>query len=214
MIKAAVDNFSRQQILDVLNEICLIAFQDNTMLVEKIDTATGKPPLLTTVDGTFHYNCPSDCRETAAIFTETVQNYSVLKQGGFNPEYVWRDKMYIRMPVKQISATRGALATITFNTNPGTTTDRYFHHYFIRHTPITDERIELPFPEELHYIIRTGVIQMLKGEAYSAGLGDIDPIQKIVSLIRSKINKGANARLYRTPVPTEYRDDDFAGSYY
>jgi hypothetical protein len=81
----------------------------------------------------------------------------------------------------------------------------------VRHVPILSESIELPFPEEVHYLIRDGVIQMLKGESYSAGMGNVGPIEQMVNRIRSKLNKGANARTYRTPVRQEERDDDYSG---
>jgi len=211
MIRSACGNFSRQQILDVLNEVSLIAFQNNTMLVEKIDTATGMPPLLTTIAGQRHYSCPADCRETAAIFIEEPLSYMPTQQKGVYGEYIWKQQRYYRVPIKQTPATRNALATITFVDDPGTTSDKYYHYYFMKHTPILSESIELPFPEEVHYLIRDGVIQMLKGESYSAGLGNIGPIEQIVNRIRSKLNKGANSRSYRTPVPEELRDDDFIG---
>ena len=213
MIRSACGNFSRQQILDVLNEVSLIAFQNNTMLVEKIDTATGMPPLLTTIAGQRHYSCPADCRETAAIFIEEPLSYMPTQQKGVYGEYIWKQQRYYRVPIKQTPATRNALATITFVDDPGTTSDKYYHYYFMKHTPILSESIELPFPEEVHYLIRDGVIQMLKGESYSAGLGNIGPIEQIVNRIRSKLNKGANSRSYRTPVPEELRDDDFIGYY-
>ena len=213
MIRSACGNFSRQQILDVLNEVSLIAFQNNTMLVEKIDTATGMPPLLTTIAGQRHYSCPADCRETAAIFIEEPLSYMPTQQKGVYGEYIWKQQRYYRVPIKQTPATRNALATITFVDDPGTTSDKYYHYYFMKHVPILSESIELPFPEEVHYLIRDGVIQILKGESYSAGLGNIGPIEQIVNRIRSKLNKGANSRSYRTPVPEELRDDDFIGYY-
>lgn len=209
-IKKAVDNVGRQEILDVLDEICLIALQDNTMRVERIDPATGKPPFLATEAGKLKYDCPADCRETAAVFVENTRTYSPFPSD-FYKDYVWREIQYQKVVVKQISATIDTLATVQFPDDPGDTTEIYYHQYFFKYTKMTSEAVQLPFPEELHYVVRNGVIQMLRGETYSSGMGDIDPIQKVVSLIRSKLNKGANYRLNRTPVQVEQRDDDFAG---
>lgn len=207
MIESAVGNYSRPQILDVLNEICLVAFQENTIRVEKIDPLTGMPPYIATVNNVFHYTCPSDCRETAGVFTQDAKGYSPLRQNGVMVEYEWQNQLYWKVPIRQISATRGVAATLTFVDNPGDTTNKYFHHYFIRHTPLTSELIELPFPEELHYIIRDGVIQMLRGTSYAGGMGTIGPIREIISMIRSRLNKGAHPRANRTPIRDVDRDD-------
>ncbi len=211
MIQSACGNYSRQQILEVLNEVSLIAYQNNTMLVEKIDTATGMPPLFTTIAGQRHYQCPVDCRETAAIFIENPMSYLPSQQRGVYGEYIWKQQRYYRVPIKQVSATRNGLATVTFVDDPGSTTDIFYHCYFVRHVPILSEFIELPFPEEVHYLIRDGVIQMLKGESYSAGMGNVGPIEQMVNRIRSKLNKGANARTYRTPIQQVDRDDNYSG---
>jgi hypothetical protein len=212
MIKNAVGNYSRPQILDVLNEISLVCFNNNTMRVEKINPATGMPPVLVTIARQRHYNCPADCRETAGIFVENPQRQYVPTQDkSLYTEYIWRGTRYYGIAIRSQAATVGNVATLTFIDDPGGTTDRYYHNYFIRHVPLTDESIQSAFPEEVHYIIRTGVIQMLKGESYSANLGDIDPIEKIVSRIRNKLNKGAQGRANRTPWPEECRDGDFPG---
>jgi hypothetical protein len=212
MIKNAVGNYSRQQILEVLNEISLITFSDNTMRVERIDPATGMPPLLTTVNNQRHYNQPADCRETAAIFVEDPQRqYTPLQEKALYTEYVWRGTRYYKVAVRSQAATIDQLATITFIDNPGATTDRYYNNYYIRHIPLTSETIQSAFPEEIHYLLRNGVIQMLKGESYSAGLGDVDPIERLASRIRNKLNKGAQARVNRTPWPEECRYGDAPG---
>ena len=208
----AVGTYSRPQILEVLNEVSLITFSDNTMRVERIDPATGMPPFLVTLDNQQTYDCPADCRETAAIFIEDPQRqYTPIQDRGLYQEYIWRGRRYFKVPVRQNSALINQLATVTFINNPGATTDRYYHDYFIRHVNITDENMQLPFPEELHYMVRDGVIQMLKGESYSAGLGNISPMERIAAKIRSKMNKGANARANRTPWLEECRDADFPG---
>jgi len=213
MIKSAVENYSRQQILEVLNEISLIVFSDNTMRVEKIDTLTGMPPYLVTTNNIRNYNCPSDCRETAAIFCENPRNYLPQQERGLYTEYIWRGTQYYKVAAKQQSASYNQLAQVTFVDNPGDTTTTYFHQYFIKHTPLTSEGIQLVFPEEVHYLLRDGVIQMLKGENYSAGMGNIPPIEQIAHRIRSKLNKGTQARANRTPIRDVDRDDDFIGYY-
>lgn len=212
MILNAVGNISRPQALDILNEISLIVFSDNTIRVEKIDTATGMPPYLVTIDGTRHYNCPSDCRETAAIFIEDPQRqYTPSQDKGFYTEYIFRGQRYYKVAATQQPALINQLATVTFVDNPGTTTQHFFHHYFIKHTDITDESIQLPFPQEVHYLLRDAALQMVKGENYSAGLGNVSPLEKIKSMIRNKMNKGANARANRTPILEECRDEMFPG---
>jgi len=215
MIKSACGAFSRAQILEVLNEVQMIVFNENTMRVEKIDTATGMPPYLATVQGTRHYSCPADCRETGAIFVLNPHTgYQPTQDKGGYAEYIWRTNRYYKVAAHQQSATIGQLATVTFVDDPGTTTDKYYHNYFIKHTNLTAETQQLIIPEEVHYILRDGVIQMLKGELYSSGMGKIGPIEQIAHRIRNKLNKGTHARPGRTPIRDVDRDDDFNGLYY
>jgi len=214
MIKNAVGNYSRPQILEVLNEVSLILFSDNTMRVERIDPATGMPPFLITTNLIQTYSCPADCREVSAVFVDNPQRqYTPTQDKGLFQEYIWKNGRYYKVAVKQTSALINTLASVTFIDNPGTTTDRYYLQYFIRHVNITDENIQLPFPEELHYMVRDGVIQMLKGENYSAGLGNLSPMERLAAKIRNKLNKGTQARAYRTPWLTETRDDAYPGYY-
>lgn len=210
MIKSACGSFSRAQILEVLNEIQMIVFSENTMRAEKIDPATGMPPFINTVAGQRRYNCPADCRETAAIFVfKPNDGYQPVQGHGQYSEFFWRTNQYYRVAAHQQSATLGALATITFVDDPGSKTDYYYHNYFIKHTSLTSETQQLIIPEEVHYILRDGVIQMLRGELYSAGMGNIGPIEEIAKRIRNKLNKGSHARVGRTPIAEEYRDSEF-----
>lgn len=215
MIKNACGSFSREQILEVLNELQMVVFSENTMRVEKIDTATGMPPFLATVAGIRHYTCPSDCRETAAIFVQNPkEGYSPTQDKGLFTEYIWRTNNFYRVAAHQQSATINQSATVTFIDDPGATTDKYYHNYLIKHTNLTSEKQQLLLPEEVHYVMRDGVIQMLRGELYSSGLGNIQPIDEIAKRIRNKLNKGSHARVGRTQVRMEDRDSGYSGRYY
>ena len=200
MIKHAVQNYSREQIREVLDELQLIVYSENTMQTTRIDPATGMPPYIATTEGQREYDCPAECRETAAIFWESPKRqYSPSRNRALYTEYIFRNARYYKIAVTSKSALINTLATITFIDDPGTTIDKYFHEYFIKPTRITSEQIQLTLPEETHYYMRSGVIAMLSSENYGKTGFDTDVIEKLARKIRTKLNRGTQARSERTP---------------
>lgn len=215
MIKHAVQNYSREQIREVLDELQLIVYSENTMQTTKIDPATGMPPYIATTAGQRQYDCPTDCRETLSIFWERPQRqYSPSRNRALYTEYIFRNARYYKVAAYSTNALINTLATVTFIDDPGTTTDKYYHEYVIKPTKITSEQIQLTVPEELHWLLRKGVIAMLSSENYGETGFDDEVIRKVAAKIRRKLNKGTQARAEKTPWQEEYRDGEYPNSYY
>ena len=214
MIKTAVQNYSRQQILDVLNEVQQIVYSENTMQVAKIDPATGMPPYLETVAGQRFYECPADCRETTAIFWERPnRGYSPSQNRGLYTEYIYRNARFYQTAITSNNALVDVLANLTFIDDPGDTTTQYFHEYTMKPVSLTAESVQLVIPEELHYLMRKAVIAMLSVENYGETGYDEVVIEKIAKKIRRKLNKGAQAKPGITPYREEYMDGDSPNSF-
>jgi len=215
MIESAVKNYSRPQILDVLDEVQKIVLGTNLMQFAALNPATGMPPYLATIAGQRQYNCPDNCRETAAIFVETPQNeYSPSPNRALYTQYTFDTPGYWKAPVRSTNRLLDTLATVTFIDDPGTTTDQFFHYYFITTVSLTSEDIQLVVPEEVHYLLRKGVIALLSSENYGETGFDDSVIERIGRKIRSKMNKGTQARSERTPIQQSQRDGGFPYDYY
>ena len=69
MIRRRCPSESPEAVVDILNEIQVIVYSQDCRQNQYIDPATGPPPYIATTDGVFTYNCPVNCRRTAAILT-------------------------------------------------------------------------------------------------------------------------------------------------
>jgi hypothetical protein len=215
LINAAVSNYSRQQVLEALDEMQKIVLGTNLEQMAVIDPATGMPPYLVTTALQRQYNCPDDCRETAAIFFERpTRQYSPSQNRAFYTEFIFRNATYWKVAARSTNRLVDQLATVTFIDDPGDTTNRYFHWYYPIAVTLTSETIQLIIPEEVHYLLRQGVIALLSTENYGETGFDTAVIEKIGRKIRSKMNKGTQARAERTPVRMQDRDGEWPNSYY
>lgn len=214
MIEAAVKNYSRPQILDVLDEVQKIVLGDNLMQLAAISPATGMPPFLVTTAGQRQYDCPADCRETAAIFVAAPERvYTPAQNMAIYTEFIFRSTSYWKIAATSKNRLLDALATVTFIDDPGDSTDRYYHYYFTTAVSLTSEDIQLIIPEETHWLLRKGVIALLGSENYGETGLDVNIMEKIGRKIRSKMNNGTQARAERTPVQLSQRDGAFPYGY-
>ena len=209
-IKAGVQNYSREQIRDALNEIQMIVFDHPSMQNTKISSATGLPPFLATTQGTREYACPADCKETLNVFWEIPpQSYTPFPRRAMYSEYVYRGSSYYKIAVNSTNALYDTLATVTFVDDPGTTTDKYFHEYITKPVAVTSETIQLSVGEETHYLLRQAVIAMMSTENYGQTGFDTSVIENTAKKIRTSLNRGAQPRSYSTPIREEFRDEDY-----
>jgi len=180
---------------------------DNTLQLIRISQATGMPPFLATTQGTRHYNCPADCRETVAIFVEVNQRTYNSRQGSsIATEYIHASKAFKKIAIRSTHATEDTLATVTFIDDPGTTTNRYYHFYYFRPTRLLTERQEIAISPKVHRYIADGVIEMFKTENYGNTERSFNVMEMVKRKVRNCLNRGAHPRLTRTVWPEEYRD--------
>lgn len=218
LIARAVANYSRAEILDALNEMCQICYSENMAQTFGLDTTTGRPPLITTVAGQFSYDVVTDfslddVREVAAVVV-TAESADRIGYGATHSrdyyDYRFENQRYVRIGnVRTVSATGDTNAQVIFGDDPGASTDTYFLLYYKKAAAIEAETDQLPFPEELHYLIRKGVLAMLSTENYGQTGFDDDVIAKIAKKIRSRMNRGDQGRTNRTLVQPEMQDFDF-----
>jgi hypothetical protein len=206
-IKDRVGQYSPQQILDVLDEIQLIVYSQDCDQTQKIDPATGLPPFIHTNSGVYHYNCPSDCRRTAAIFSQSLpKSYSRTRPVGPRREYYFRNRGYNLIAASSRDATPSDRATVDFQDDPGHSHDQYYHLYYIQPPRLTDISIQLTIPDHLHFYLRRAVLAMLSTESHGETGMDDAVIEEIARKIRNQLNGGFQAMAGRTPIPEELQD--------
>lgn len=212
-IEAALKGrFSRPQILSKLSELQTVVYSQRTEETKKIDPATGNPPYLVTSAGTLQYNCPSDCWMTDAIYAESpIKKFSSDFDHGENRSYYFKNREYERIPISQTIATVGSVATVTFTEDPGATTTKFFHSYWIKANDLESESDELSLPEHTHYIVRLAVVQMLNSEEYGDLKAMIEMMELAAQRIRRELNRGARGRIGKTQIQPEYRDWNYGG---
>jgi len=204
-----VTDRSRETIRDMLNEIQLIVYSQDCFQTQKLDSATGMPPFLVTVDGQFQYDAPSDCRRTAVVFTLNPVRRQRERPTGPRREYYFRGRGYYGVNISTRDATPAdTLAKVIFQENPGTTTENYYHLYYIKPTPILDEDTQLTLPDEVHYLLRKAVIAMFSTEQYGESAFDDTVIERVAKKIRNSLNRGLqNSIAGETPWREEMQDD-------
>ena len=209
-IKRSNGNYSRLQILNALNEMVEIVYEQEMEQVTKYDSSTGMPPYIETTEGQYEYDCPADCRRTVAIFSKNSNNVytSNTRQSPYQ-EYIYKGQSYTRIPVHSTDAgVDGTLAKVTFQDDPGTTTDEYYHVYTLKHTELTFESQSIPIPANSHWYLRIGTLAMLAAEDYGETAIHIATIEDVKKKIRKEMNKGAQARTNRTEWRPECRRAD------
>jgi hypothetical protein len=195
-----------ETILDVLNEIQTIVYSQDCLQTQKIGS-TGMPPYIATTDAVYEYNCPADCRRTASIFSlsDALRRVNIRPVG---PEktYYYRNKGYMNVSAITRDATPGVLGKIFFGDNPGTTTDVYYHLYFIKPTELTDVSVQLTLPDEVHWLLRKAVIAMFTSDEYGDNPQEEAIIERVARKIRNSLNRGYMSNVGQTPIQPEYQD--------
>jgi hypothetical protein len=213
-LQSAVSNYSRPQILDTLNEVLTIVYSENMAQTIAIDAATGQPPTLDTIEGTFEYDLPLDCRELEAVIVDTGSTSNAGNYGvpvfGTNNNIVLFNKEWVQIPATSISLNGAGGATVTFTQDPGTTTDYYSLFYYKAPPEIETEDDEIPLPNELHYLLRQAVLAMLNTENYGQTGFDNSVFENVIKQIRNRMNRGTQAKVTHTPV--RLQDMNFASN--
>jgi hypothetical protein len=219
-IIARIPSEGRPAILDALSEIQTIIYGSDCAQTQKIDPLTGHPPLLVTVSGQLQYDVPSDCRRTAAVLFRPPRRGEVIWPAcrHFNsdlPPISFLGRRYPAVRVSTRDTLPGAAGTITFTHDPGDTTDRYYHLYYIKPTPLTDETTDsLTLPDEVHYLLRQAVIAMFTSDEYGQSPLEQQTIENVAKKVRNALNRGYQASRGRVPCQIENQDVFGDGSDY
>jgi len=206
MIQRRVGNYSREEILSLMNELQEEVYQDVEQTLV-LDTSTGMPPYIATTKDTYSYDCPEGCRRTAAIFTaDPPRAYSRSGPIGHPKEYYFRGRGYYMLSVSSYDRQPdGTDATVVFRDNPGTTTDKYFHSYWRVVTELDTEDDQLLIPSWTHRLMRRAIIAELKSEDLGDTGKEESAIQYFSKMIRKELNRGAQSSLGYTPIRAEYQ---------
>lgn len=211
MILRRLPNESPEFIVTVIDEIQQIVYSQECLQTQKIED-TGMPPLLTTVEGVYEYDCPADCRRTAAIFTTSTPNvHNRERPVGPRREYYFRNKRYYLLAAETRDANPNSVAKIYFQEDPGSTTDKYYHLYYIQPPVVSDISIQLTLPAHTHYILREAVVSMLTSDEYGKSSFDEAIMRKAVKKIRTELNRGYSGNTGITPIRVEDQEYDGIG---
>jgi hypothetical protein len=169
----------------------------------------GMPPFLATRNGVRTYQCPEDCRQTIAIFAQELTDYTInnIRWNARFSRYSYGQDVYRKVAVQSRDATTNSRATVTFNGNPGTTTQVYYHLYSLLPTEVRSELIEIQIPDGdgNHMEILEGVVYFARFFKY--GNSNEWKEWKKTGLLRIKRNlsKGEQGLVQGTVSQPEYR---------
>lgn len=196
LIIAKVPGMTPAQCLVYIQEALNLAYGDCEQTCG-YDPATGMPPYLVTTAGTFEYDCPADCKRVRAVFYEgrtPYGTYGLNERYGLNKPrdqyYYFQRREYQKVNVRTIDATYDEVAKVIFTADPGTSTTRYFLHYYKKPPEIGTLDDSLPFPDDAHYVFRKLVLTMYRTEEYGDTQGSDAVIKDCLRTLRNKLNSG------------------------
>jgi len=208
--------YSPTEILEILNEVHQRCVEQEIDAFLYKDPSTGMPPFLQTQAGVFVYDCPANCRKTSKVAIlksskEFIYN-DTLSRGIFNyQEFEWCGKTYLNIPyINQSDALpdNNVLATVTFGSlkNPGDTTDKYYHFYWIKANPIEVLEDEMQLPPSTHFMVRNAICAQISAEDYGNSQENFAIIDKLVRDVKNALSSGANGRIGSPQTNRRLRD--------
>jgi hypothetical protein len=209
LIAVRLSHVAPEAILSAYNEMQTIIYNQDCDQMIKLDPITGMPPYFVTT-GVQYYECPIDCRRTAAIVEKKVMKpytssygKGIISQRG---EFFFRDTKYQCVLADTRDATIDQLAKVYLQEDLGATTDRYYHIYYVKPTPITGLSVQLQIPEELHYMVREAVVAQLTSDEYGKSQFDEALVNKIKKEVRKAMNRGFRSNYGTTRVQEQFQD--------
>jgi hypothetical protein len=205
IINRAVGNLSRPQVVQALNEVCTILFNENMRQTIAVGD-DGQIPTIVTVSGKNRYDMPDDVREVAYV---VAKDGALLSDGKGLSLYPASDGSLVTVngycyriiPTMSTSSTYDSPATVTFISDPLDATYRIL--YYKKAPQIEVESDPVPFPEELHRDIRACVIAMINVEYYGQTGVDEGMFQSAMMKVRNKLNKGTQDLVGRTGIQVQ-----------
>lgn len=151
-------------VLPVLDKIHRIMRSGDYDTNVYIDPATGFPPYLTTVSGQRQYVLGSTIRKTKYVMVantdEGYDNYSLY------PTIVFDGTTYYEALVTTYPRTRSQNARVIFRDDPGDTTQKFYHAYYLEPASIVSENIQLQVEEQYHDIVIEGCVAWIRRIEY------------------------------------------------
>jgi hypothetical protein len=206
-VQRRIGNYSVDEILEVVNEIQELVYNQNTLQTQYLDSSTGMPPYITTQNNVYEYDCPSTCRETAAVFSTTLpSNYSRIVPAPGRKTYYFRGRGFHQLAVESRSAIPGSVAKLIFRFNPGATTTTYYHLYYLKATEITDISQNLLLPSHTHIYLRKAVQSIFRTGQFGESGTDLQVLELVAKKIRQQLNRGLHAGAGSTPIREEFQE--------
>jgi len=206
-VRQRASGFTAQMVLDLLDHVHKVVLSRGLAQNYVLDGTTGLPPYLATTDGTYTYDCPTDCLRTEAICTESAVGYSKYNYGGKQRYYMFNGSQYYALPIRQVDATAGSLANVTFvDYNPGDTTTTYLHLYTPKPTDLTSVNVEMQVPERYALDMAHGVIALIRAQKYGADMEYEAWMQRTLPRICDGLNRGAQISTNQVPMQSENKE--------
>ena len=160
-IKTAKSGWARENdIVPVIREVVNILCKSETAQSLIVDSATGRPPLLTTTSLNYGpYDGPSDAwRVSNILLKQPINEYGTFTEyDGLYDEKPYvnttepieiNGNWYYPFPfVKTEDALNGSAPQIVFSRNPGAYDNRYYMQAYESPVQIMSDRIQLPIPD-------------------------------------------------------------------
>jgi len=214
-IQKQVTNYTREEILEFYNRVNEFVLHKPLYQRMKLDgTNGGFPPFLATQNNVYEYECPSDCWRTVRVFSERLQRSFASRN------FVTRNRLYyftkqstFEIAVRSFDATETEPGRVIFDTNPGDTTEQFYHLYLLKARQLTSEQIQTELPVVHHLYMRYGTLALIRDEEYGNGafMQWVNDKQSGAKQIWYQLNKGDQGRLFRTIIREEFQE---LGPYY
>lgn len=215
-IKRHAGNFTRDEVREFIDNVQEFILKKPGYQNMKLDGSNeGLPPFIATQDNVFEYDCPADCWRTIRIFSRRLQrSFAARNYVTRNRKYYFSKESFTEQDVRSFDAREGVPARLVFHDNPGDSTDQFLHLYLTIPTPLLSDTIELTLPPQHHLPLRAGVLALIRSEEYgdSAAWNNwIRDGRGGANYIWYQMNKGTQARLFRTIIREEFQE---LGPYY
>ena len=197
--------WNREDIRGLVNDIVMFIWgKDCKQYLYFPSDNEGLPPFLQTTAGQYQYSFPdgtydANVRRTQAVLTRNVNAY----QSDWDIYGIYNINYY-RVPLSaDTDRWETTPASITFDFDPGATTERYYHAFYSQPTPITSDTVEIPIPPNYHLQLRRIVLALIQEEDYGADIWKY--VEKtLAAKIWGEANRGAQTRDHRVPIRPEY----------
>lgn len=200
--------YSPTEILEILNQVHQRCVEQEWDQFLYRDPSTGMPPFLTTVSGQFAYDCPVNCRKTSKLAIlimnhdpRPFHHYPISNQPfAEHYQFNWAGRKFLELPyVYQYDANpeAGVLGKVYFGGkyDPGNTTNKYYHFFWVKANPILTLDDELQISDSnVHYMIMEAISAQISSEDYGASAENFAIIKKLIVDVGKSLNSGADGR--------------------